>query len=212
MLPVIETFLSLQGESTHAGRRCFFIRLAQCNLQCAYCDTAYAREGGKSHSVEELTAMALASGTNLVEVTGGEPLIHPETPALLQALLDAGLEVLLETNGSVSIAQVPEKVRKILDCKTPDSGMSEKNCFENYSLLKPHDEVKFVVSSYADFLWSLDIIDRFALTAKTPHLIFSPVWGKVDFEELANWVITCGRPVRMQLQMHKLIWGDRKGV
>ena len=212
MLPVIETFASIQGESTHAGRRCFFIRLAGCNLRCTYCDTAYAWEGGEMQDIAGLTAMAVASGCEVVEVTGGEPLIHPETPALLQALLDAGMEVLLETNGSVSIANVPAQVRKIVDCKTPGSGMAERNCWENFALLQPHDEVKFVISGADDFQWSIGIIDRYKLAEKTPNLIFSPIWGKVEFEELAQWVIECGRPVRMQLQLHKLIWGDRKGV
>ena len=212
MLPVIETFASIQGESTHAGRRCFFIRLAGCNLRCTYCDTAYAWEGGEMQDIAGLTDIAVASGCEVVEVTGGEPLIHPETPALLQALLDAGMEVLLETNGSVSIENVPEQVRKIVDCKTPGSGMAEKNCWENFALLQPHDEVKFVISGADDFQWSIGIIDRYKLAEKTPNLIFSPIWGKVEFEELAQWVIECGRPVRMQLQLHKLIWGDRKGV
>ena len=212
MLPVIETFASIQGESTHAGRRCFFIRLAGCNLRCTYCDTAYAWEGGFMQDIAGLTDIAVASGCEVVEVTGGEPLIHPETPALLQALLDAGMEVLLETNGSVSIENVPAQVRKIVDCKTPGSGMAEKNCWENFALLQPHDEVKFVISGADDFQWSIGIIDRYKLAEKTPNLIFSPIWGKVEFEELAQWVIECGRPVRMQLQLHKLIWGDRKGV
>ena len=212
MLPVIETFASIQGESTHAGRRCFFIRLAGCNLRCTYCDTAYAWEGGEMQDIAGLTAIAVASGCEVVEVTGGEPLIHPETPALLQALLDAGMEVLLETNGSVSIENVPAQVRKIVDCKTPGSGMAEKNCWENFALLQPHDEVKFVISGADDFQWSIGIIDRYKLAEKTPNLIFSPIWGRVEFEELAQWVIECGRPVRMQLQLHKLIWGDRKGV
>lgn len=212
MLPVIETFASIQGESTHAGRRCFFIRLAGCNLRCTYCDTAYAWEGGSMQDIAGLTDIAVASGCEVVEVTGGEPLIHPETPALLQALLDAGMEVLLETNGSVSIENVPAQVRKIVDCKTPGSGMAEKNCWENFALLQPHDEVKFVISGADDFQWSIGIIDRYKLAEKTPNLIFSPIWCKVEFEELAQWVIECGRPVRMQLQLHKLIWGDRKGV
>ncbi len=212
MLPVIETFASIQGESTHAGRRCFFIRLAGCNLRCTYCDTAYAWEGGSMQDIAGLTDIAVASGCQVVEVTGGEPLIHPETPALLQALLDAGMEVLLETNGSMSIENVPAQVRKIVDCKTPGSGMAEKNCWENFALLQPHDEVKFVISGADDFQWSIGIIDRYKLAEKTPNLIFSPIWGKVEFEELAQWVIECGRPVRMQLQLHKLIWGDRKGV
>lgn len=212
MLPVIETFTSIQGESTHAGRRCFFIRLAGCNLRCNYCDTAYAWDGGEFFSVEKLTSLALDSATGLVEVTGGEPLLHLETPQLLQSLLDAGMEVLLETNGAVSIASVPSEVRKIIDCKTPGSGMVERNIFANYELLLPHDEVKFVVSGREDFKWSLEVIEKYDLAGKTANLIFSPVWGRVSFEELAQWVVDCGKPVRMQLQMHKLIWGDKKGV
>lgn len=212
MLPVIETFSSIQGESTHAGRRCFFIRLAQCNLRCSYCDTDYAWDGGCLKSVDELTALAVDSGTGLVEVTGGEPLVHAETPHLLQALLDAGLEVLLETNGSLSIAGVPAAVRKILDCKTPGSGMAEANLFDNWKLLYPHDEVKFVISSREDFDWSLAKIRQYGLSDRTANIIFSPVWGRVDFQELARWIVECDLPVRMQLQMHKIIWGDKKGV
>lgn len=212
MLPVIETFASIQGESTHAGRKCFFIRLAQCNLRCNYCDTVYGWEGGTPRSVDSLAAEAKNSGLDLVEVTGGEPLVHAETISLLQALLDAGMEVLLETNGSKSIADVPAQVRKILDCKTPGSGMSEYNDFNNYQLLLPHDEVKFVVSGREDFLWAEKVIRDHRLTEKTANLIFSPVWGRISFEELAELVVASGLPVRMQLQMHKLIWGDKKGV
>ncbi|MBO5667598.1 MAG: radical SAM protein [Lentisphaeria bacterium] len=212
MLPVVETFASIQGESTHAGRKCFFIRLAGCNLRCNYCDTVYAWDGGTARSVDFLVREVKNSGLDLVEVTGGEPLIHAETPELLQALLDAGKEVLLETNGSVSIAGIPAAVRKILDCKTPGSGMSDCNDFNNYQLLQAHDEVKFVISGRDDFDWAAGIIEKYRLWQKTENLIFSPVWGRVTFEELAQWVVDCPLPVRMQLQMHKLIWGDRKGV
>jgi 7-carboxy-7-deazaguanine synthase len=212
MLPVIETFTSIQGESTHAGRRCFFIRLAGCNLRCNYCDTTYAWQGGEMRSIEDLTADAAASGTGLVEVTGGEPLIHAETIPLLQSLLDAGLEVLMETNGSLSIESVPAAVRKILDCKLPDSGMAEENFTANYAMLEKHDEVKFVVSSRRDFDWAIDIIDRYQLPEKTANLIFSPVWGRVKFDDLAQWIIDSNRPVRMQLQLHKMIWGEKQGV
>lgn len=212
MLPVIETFISIQGESSHAGRRCFFIRLAGCNLRCSYCDTPYAWEGGDLTAIDVLVKQALSCGTGLVEVTGGEPLVHEKTPLLLQKLLDAGLEVLLETNGSVDISKVPLAVRKILDCKLPDSKMAEHNLFANYSLLQKHDEVKFVVSSRRDFDWALEILRRYELWKKTLNLIFSPVWGKVGFEELASWVIASDLPIRMQLQMHKVIWNDRRGV
>ena len=211
---VCETFASLQGESTHAGRKCFFIRLAGCNLDCSYCDTGYARsfETGSERSVDLLVQEVLASGLSLAEITGGEPLCTPETPLLCQALIDAGIEVLLETNGSKSIKEVPAPVRKILDCKLPDSGMSGFNCYENYPLLQKHDEVKFVISSRADFDFACEVIIKNALWERTPHLIASPVWGRVSFEELSSWVMESPLPWRMQLQMHKIIWGDRRGV
>jgi len=211
---LVESFTSLQGESTHAGRICFFLRLAGCNLDCNYCDTRYAREpeAGKPATVEELVSLAEESGAGLVEITGGEPLSDPETPELCRRLLDAGFEVLLETNGSLSIAKIPYEVRKILDCKLPGSGMAEHNDFSNYQLLAPHDEVKFVISSRADFDYALDVIRRYDLSARTQNLLASPVWGRVSFEELAQWVVDSRAPIRMQLQMHKLIWGDRPGV
>ena len=211
---LVESFTSLQGESTHAGRICFFLRLAGCNLDCNYCDTRYARgfETGAPATVEELVRLAKESGVGLVEITGGEPLADPETPELCRRLLDAGFEVLLETNGSLSVAPVPYEVRKILDCKLPGSGMAEHNDFSNYQLLAPHDEVKFVISSSAAFDYALDVISRYNLSARTRNLLVSPVWGRVSFEELAQWVVDSRAPIRMQLQMHKLIWGDRTGV
>ena len=212
MLRVVELFSSLQGESTHAGRKCFFIRLEGCNLSCSYCDTAYACSGGKEYSIDDLAAAAVESGTGLVEITGGEPLLQSETPQLCRALLDMGLEVMIETNGSLDIGILPDGCCRIVDCKLPASGMAERNLFANYELLTPRDEVKFVVSSREDFDWAIAVIDRYKLAEKTPHLIFSPVWGKVGFEELAGWVVQCRRPVRMQLQLHKMIWGDKKGV
>ena len=212
MLPVIEYFSSLQGESTHAGRRCFFIRLAGCNLRCSYCDTVYGWSGGTDFSIEKLTALAVDSGLSLVEVTGGEPLLHAETPALLQNLLDAGLEVLLETNGSCDISKVPANCRKIVDCKLPSSGMADKHLRENYRYIRKHDEIKFVTASTADFEYAVNEIRQYDLEKLTPNLIFSPVWGKISFEKLAELVIDSRLNVRMQLQMHKLIWGDKKGV
>lgn len=211
---LVESFTSLQGESTHAGRICFFVRLAGCNLDCNYCDTRYARDfgAGEPATAEELVRLAKESGVGLVEITGGEPLADPETPELCRRLLDAGFEVLLETNGSFSIAPVPCEVRKILDCKLPGSGMAGHNDFGNYALLAPHDEVKFVISGRGDFDYALDVIRRYDLAARTRNLLASPVWGRVSFEELAKWVIDSRAPLRMQLQMHKLIWGDRTGV
>ena len=211
---VCETFASLQGESTHAGRKCFFIRLSGCNLDCSYCDTRYARafDTGSERTVESLVEEVLQSGLSLAEITGGEPLCTPETPRLCQALIDKGIEVLLETNGSLPLNEVPVEVRKIVDCKLPDSGMFQENCFDNYRLLQKHDEVKFVISSRRDFDTACDIVVKYALWERTPHLIASPVWGRVSFEELSSWVIGSPRPLRMQLQMHKIIWGDRRGV
>ena len=211
-MKIIETFASIQGESTHAGRRCFFIRLAGCNLRCKYCDTAYAWEGGKDVSIDDLVKQALAGKCDVVEITGGEPLLQSDTPLLAEKLLDANLPVLIETNGSMDISVLPEKVCRILDCKLPDSGMAEHNLYSNYALLQKHDEVKFVVSSRNDFDFALETIRKYDLPGKTANLIISPVWGKVDFAELASWVVACDLPLRMQLQLHKIIWGDRPGV
>ena len=211
---VCETFASIQGESTHAGRKCFFIRLSGCNLNCSYCDTLYGRsfEAGNERSVNSLVQEALSSGLKLVEITGGEPLCCASTPELCQALLDKGFEVLLETNGSLSLSAVPAAVRKIVDCKLPGSGMAEHNLYENYPLLQHHDEVKFVISDRKDFDFACNIIEKYSLTSFTSNLIASPVWGKVSFEELSSWVLGSPVPLRMQLQMHKIIWGDRRGV
>ena len=211
---VNETFASIQGESTHAGRKCFFIRLAGCNLRCSYCDTLYAAspESGKDISVDGLVKIAAASRLSLVEITGGEPLAQSETPELCKALLDAGFEVLLETNGSLPIGNIPVAVRKILDCKLPGSGMSEHNLYANYALLQKHDEVKFVVSDRRDFDFACETVEKYALPERTANLIVSPVWGRVSFEDLAAWVIDCRIPLRMQLQLHKIIWGDKRGV
>ena len=145
MLPLVESFVSIQGESTQAGRKCFFIRLAGCNLNCRYCDTRYAMTGGEEKSVAELADAAAASGVRLVEITGGEPLIHAETPELARELQRRGLEVMIETNGSLPIGTLPEGVRRIVDCKLPDSGMCEHNLFDNYRVLTQLDEVKFVI-------------------------------------------------------------------
>jgi 7-carboxy-7-deazaguanine synthase len=167
---------------------------------------------GEERSVDSLVDEVCASGLTLAEITGGEPLCQAETPLLCRRLLDAGIEVLLETNGSLSIASVPREVRKILDCKLPDSGMSAFNCYDNYALLEKHDEVKFVISSRRDFDFACEIIEKYALFERTPHLIASPVWGKAAFDELSSWVMESPLPWRMQLQMHKIIWGDRRGV
>ena len=212
MLQINETFKSVQGESTHAGKVCFFIRLTGCNLRCSYCDTTYAWQEGSARSVASLVEEAAASGCGLCEITGGEPLLQQETPALAEALLAAGRQVLVETNGSLDFSVLPAACCRIVDCKLPGSGMEQSNCYSAYRHLTERDEVKFVVSDRQDFEFAEAVISRYDLPGKTANLIFSPVWGRIAFETLAQWVVESRLPLRMQLQMHKLIWGDRKGV
>lgn len=215
MIRVFETFGSLQGESSYAGQRCFFIRLAGCRLRCAWCDTlqAQAHDCGQAYTVEALVSMALASGIPLVEVTGGEPLEQPEAVTLLQALADAGLQVLLETNGAEDASGVPAEVVRIFDYKLPSSGMESLMLPENFRSLRLHDEVKFVIGSREDFLRAREVEALYGIPAQTRTIIYSPVWGRVTFAELAEWIMESHAPGRMQLQMHKLIWGaDATGV
>ena len=212
MLRVCETFASIQGESTHAGRRCFFIRLAGCSHRCSYCDTSYAWTGGEPLSVEALVDKARQAGIALVEITGGEPMEQGETPRLCRALLDAGFEVLLETNGAHDLGEVPPGVKRIIDCKTPSSGMAGRHDFGNFEHLRDTDEIKFVVGSREDFDYAVGVVSDYALTGKNCELLVSPVGGKVALADLAAWVMASGLPLRMQLQMHKIIWGERRGV
>ena len=212
---VTETFLSIQGESTHAGRLCFFIRLAGCNLQCRYCDTQYSASltDGKAEPLDLLVVKAVSSDVDLVEITGGEPLTQPETIQLCEKLLDAGMTVLIETNGSMPVWELPEGVIRILDCKTPSSGESGSNLYKNYDFLTPADEIKFVIADREDYDFSCKIIREYDLSSKTQNLLFSPVWGRIAPRQLAEWMIADRPPARLQLQMHKLIWGpDKTGV
>jgi len=207
-LCVVETFLSIQGESTHAGRLCFFIRLAGCNLRCRYCDTRYAWNpaDGQDRTVATLTGLAVQAGVGLTEITGGEPLFQEATPELCRRLLAAGQQVMLETNGAYPIDPVPEAVMKILDCKTPSSGEAERMCRANYERLQPHDEIKFVIADRPDYDYATEIIRRYRLPEKTANLLFSPAWGEMTPRRLAEWMIADRVPARMQLQMHKYIW------
>ncbi len=214
-LRVTEKFLSIQGESTHAGRLCYFIRLAGCNLHCAYCDTLYSRDfsGGQEETLEALLKAACASGVKLVEITGGEPLAQKNTPELCRRLLSAGFEVLVETNGAFDIAVLPPGTVRILDCKSPSSGEADKMCRDNYRQLTPEDEVKFVMSDRGDYEDALAVITRYRLAEKTANIIFSAVWPSLAPEQLAAWMVQDLPPARMQLQMHKYIWGpEKKGV
>ncbi|HZE20994.1 MAG TPA: radical SAM protein [Desulfobaccales bacterium] len=211
-LVVCETFASLMGESTRAGLPAFFIRLTGCNLRCRYCDTTYAYEGGRQMTVAALMEMALVQPQRLVLVTGGEPLLQTETPALLAKMLEAGFTVCLETNGSQPIAAVAAGVHRILDLKCPGSGMSQHNDWRNLELLTPGDEVKFVVADRHDFNWALEVVDKHGLTKQVPVLI-SPVFGQVSLREAATWILDSRRPLRLNPQLHKYVWGpEARGV
>jgi 7-carboxy-7-deazaguanine synthase len=211
-LVVCETFASLMGESTRAGVPAYFIRLTGCNLRCRYCDTAYAYEGGSEMSVGTLVDLARSQPHRLVLVTGGEPLLQAETPALLTDLLDAGFTVCLETNGSRPIGAVDARVHRILDVKCPGSGMADHHVWTNMDLLTTRDEVKFVVAGRLDFTWALEVTKRFRLAARLPVLI-SPVFGQVALQEAAAWILATRLPLRLNPQLHKYIWGPEvRGV
>jgi len=211
-LTVCETFMSLLGESTLAGLPAFFIRLTGCNLRCRYCDTTYAYEGGEQRDIASLVATALASPTGLVLVTGGEPLLQAGTEQFLGDLLEAGLEVILETNGSLPIQGVDPRVRRIMDVKCPGSGMEGKNLWANLEVLTHRDEVKFVVSHREDFDWALRVMGLYRLVQRLPVLI-SPVFGGPPLPEVATWLVESRLPLRLNLQLHKYIWGpEKRGV
>ncbi len=211
-LRVSETFSSLLGESTLAGLPAFFIRLTGCNLRCRWCDTTYAYDGGTLLGVEALTAAARAAGHHHVLVTGGEPLLQAETLHLLAALSDAGHEVLLETNGSLPVAGVDPRVRRILDVKCPKSGMAAENHWPNLEVLGPRDEVKFVVLDRSDFDFALGVIERYGLLGRLPLLI-SPVFERLAPADVAAWIIASRLPLRLNLPLHKYLWGkERRGV
>ena len=215
MIVVTETFMSIQGESTFAGLPCFFIRLAGCNLKCHYCDTKYSRNitDGKETEISKLVDSVLREKVSLVEITGGEPMTQKNVLELCKKLIAEKLTVLMETNGSLSLSSLPVEVIRILDCKTPSSGEHLKMDFSNYTSLRPSDEIKFVISDYDDYKYALAIISRYKLFEKTSRLLFSPAWGKIKIPDLCEWMLRDKVPARLQLQMHKYIWGpDKKGV
>jgi 7-carboxy-7-deazaguanine synthase len=207
-LLVNEIFYSLQGESTLAGRPCVLVRLTGCQMRCSWCDTEYAFYEGEWKTLDEVLADVEAFGCPLVELTGGEPLLQPGTLPLLAALADRGYEVLLETGGGLDIAGVDPRVRRILDLKCPGSGEAPANRWQNLDLLTPRDEVKFVIADQRDYLWARDVVQERRLAAVCP-VHFSPVWGACDPAELAAWILRDRLPVRLQLQLHKLLWPQR---
>ena len=205
-LRVTEIYPSVQGESTHAGKPCVFVRLTGCNLRCTWCDSEYTFTGGQMRALDEVVAEAHAHGIHTVEVTGGEPLLQRNAPTLMQRLLDLGHEVLLETSGSVSTERVPEGVHVILDLKAPDSGEVEANLWSNLDRLRPTDEIKIVLASRRDYEWARDVLRERALAERCPVLL-SPAWGLLDPADLVEWMLADGLPARLNLQLHKTIWG-----
>ncbi|MBI4263887.1 MAG: radical SAM protein [Acidobacteria bacterium] len=206
MLTVNEIFHSIQGESTYAGRRCVFVRLTACDLRCSWCDTEYAFYEGRKQSLDEVLAEVDRYGCPLVEVTGGEPLLQEEVYPLMQALLDRGRTVLLETGGHRSTARVPAGVVTILDVKCPASGEARRNDWSNLDRLRGQDEVKFVVSNRADYEYARDVMARYELASRAAAVHLSPVHGVLEPRTLSEWVLADRLPARVQLQLHKYIW------
>ena len=214
MLRVTEIFRSIQGESSHAGRPCAFVRLTGCPMRCTWCDSEYTFTGGERASVEDVLERVRAYGCRLVEVTGGEPLAQRGAFELIARLCEEGYEVLVETGGYVSTEGLDERACVILDVKCPASGEAGRNHWPNLDRLRAdRDEVKFVVADRADWDYALDVIRRYDLERRARAILISPVWGKTDLRELAEWVKESGLDVRMQLQLHKYVWGaDVHGV
>jgi len=212
-LKVNEIFYSIQGESTFSGRPCVFIRLSGCNLRCSYCDTKYAYDEGTYMDLDEIISLVLSYRCRLVEVTGGEPLIQEHTPKLITKLIDAGLKVLLETNGSKDISLVDKRCIRIVDIKCPFSGESEKNDFYNLKRLTPADEIKFVIADRTDYDFAKDVLKKWNIVPFRPNPVhFSPAHGLLDPKVLSEWILEDGLDVRLNLQIHKYIWGDKRGV
>ena len=209
-LKISEIFFSLQGEARQAGVPTVFVRLTGCPLRCTYCDTEYAFFGGQWMSFDSVLEEVGKYPARHVCVTGGEPLAQKNCIGLLGRLCDAGYRVSLETGGAHDVSRVDPRVSKVVDIKTPASGEAEGNRWENLPLLTSHDQIKFVICSREDYEWARDQLRQRALD-KVCEVMFSPAWGQVGFKELAEWILEDGLPVRMQVQLHKLIWGDEPG-
>ena len=206
MLTVNEIFHSIQGESTRAGERCVFVRLTACDLRCSWCDTAYAFHEGRKMSVDEVVGAVDEYGCDLVEITGGEPLLQDDVYPLMDRLLAGGRTVMLETGGHRPIDRVPVGVIKIVDVKCPGSGEADKNDWRNLDRLAQHDQVKFVVKDRTDYEFARDVIERYDLPARAAAVLVSPVHGVLDPRTLSEWMLADRLPARLQLQIHKFIW------
>lgn len=214
MLRVTEIFRSIQGESTHAGRPCAFVRLTGCPMRCVWCDSEYTFTGGEYLTLAEVMNQVRAFNCRLVEVTGGEPLAQREAFLLIEQLCLEGFEVLVETGGFVSTEGLDPEAQIILDVKCPASGEAERNHWPNLERLRPdRDEVKFVIMNFDDWKYALEIIEKYELDRRAKAILISPAWEKLDLKEVANWVSSSGLAIRMQLQLHKYIWGpEARGV
>lgn len=202
-----EIFLSIQGESTHAGRPCLFLRTTGCPLRCRWCDTEYAFHEGERHSVQQLVDLAAGHDVDLVEITGGEPLVQPAVPVLARELLRIGKTVLVETSGALDISVLPAGVIRIVDMKCPGSGEVDANDYDNLDRLTPEDEVKLVVADRQDYEWGRALVRQHRLCERVAVLM-SPVWGQLAPQELAAWILEDRLEVRLQLQLHKILWPD----
>ena len=210
-LKIFEIFYSLQGESSRVGLPTIFIRLSGCPMRCHYCDTAYAFQGGVMMDIDEIMETIKKYDTHYVTVTGGEPLAQKEVLSLLKVLADQNYDVSLETGGGISIKEVDPRIKIILDIKTPESGEDKKNHWENLNLIHAKDEIKFVLCSREDYDWAKKILDQYQLTERC-HVLFSPVYQKLNATDLGNWILQDQLPVRLQIQLHKLLWGEKPGV
>ena len=209
-LRINEIFYSIQGESSRIGMPTVFVRLTGCPMRCTYCDTAYAFHDGQQKEIEEIIQEIKKFDTNYVTVTGGEPLAQKNCIELMNQLCELGYQVSLETGGALDIKDVHSKVKIILDVKTPKSNEDKNNFWPNLANIKPNDEIKFVIQDYEDFSWSLGIIEKYQLNQS--QILFSPVYKALANEQLAEWILKHQLNVRLQLQLHKILWGDKKGV
>jgi len=212
-LIINEIFHSIQGESTFTGRACVFVRLTGCNLRCTYCDTRYAYAEGRPLAIDQVVEKVAAFGCNLVEITGGEPLLQPDTGQLVKTLVGQGYQVLMETNGSMDISVIDPGCIKVMDIKCPDSGEADQCDFANLQRMSSSDQVKFVISSRQDYLYAKKTLPRLPDKLESGNVLFSPVWDRLSGKKLAQWILEDGLNVRLQMQMHKILWPDtERGV
>ena len=208
---ICEVYETLMGESGGSGWPCTLLRMGGCNLQCSYCDTLYALTEHTRLSLHEVLSRVHSPYPRHVLVTGGEPLIQPGTPRLLECLVERGHTVYLETNGSLDVSAIDPRVRKVIDMKCPGSGQSDKNLYQNLDNVNAHDEVKFVISNREDFLWARGLVERSGICDRAT-VLFSPVTGRLKPQALAKWILQEKIEVRFQVQLHRILWGERRGV